>query len=205
MGFDRPLLRRGTAGPAARFPRRHDQSPFLGQRLEDVGRFVADDSLALGHGADQVPKDRQPAEPQVGAAILDADLRASRALAEALENESSLCETRAVRELVEALPEGALLYVANSMPVRDLDAVLPARCKRLCVLSNRGASGIDGLLSSALGAAAAGEGPVTLLVGDLAFLHDLGGLFTARRHALPLSIVLLDNDGGGIFSHLPIA
>ena len=137
--------------------------------------------------------------------FVSADRRVGEALGRAIEAEPALLEPRAVRELAPLLPEGALLYVSNSMPVRDLDAFLPAAGPSLRVLANRGANGIDGVLSSALGAAAANAGPVVLLTGDLALLHDLGGLLAARRHELSLTIVLLDNDGGGIFSFLPIA
>jgi 2-succinyl-5-enolpyruvyl-6-hydroxy-3-cyclohexene-1-carboxylate synthase len=73
------------------------------------------------------------------------------------------------------------------------------------VLSNRGANGIDGTVSSAFGAAAAGDGPVVLLIGDVALAHDIGGLLAARRLRIPLTIVLLNNDGGGIFHFLPVA
>jgi 2-succinyl-5-enolpyruvyl-6-hydroxy-3-cyclohexene-1-carboxylate synthase len=73
------------------------------------------------------------------------------------------------------------------------------------VLGNRGASGIDGLISSALGTAAAETGPVVLVLGDLAFYHDMNGLLAAGRHRVSATIVLLDNDGGGIFSFLPQA
>ena len=110
-----------------------------------------------------------------------------------------------MRDVAAVLPEDALLYVSNSMPVRDLDAFLPTSPRRLRVLSNRGAAGIDGMISSALGAAAAGVGPVTLLVGAVALAHDLSGLFAARRLGLSLRVVVIDNGGGGIFSFLPIA
>jgi 2-succinyl-5-enolpyruvyl-6-hydroxy-3-cyclohexene-1-carboxylate synthase len=137
--------------------------------------------------------------------FLEADARARAAIEAQLGADSCLLEARVVRELAEAVPDDALLYVSNSMPIRDLDAFLPASPGPLRVLCNRGANGIDGMVSSALGAAAAGTGPVVLLSGDLALLHDSGGLLAARRLGVPLVIVVLDNDGGGIFSRLPIA
>ena len=107
--------------------------------------------------------------------------------------------------LGELLPDGALLWAGNSMPVRDLDAWLPTSPRAIRPLSNRGANGIDGVVSTALGSAAAGVGPVALVVGDLSFLHDLNALVAARLNALSATIVLVDNDGGGIFSFLPQA
>jgi 2-succinyl-5-enolpyruvyl-6-hydroxy-3-cyclohexene-1-carboxylate synthase len=89
--------------------------------------------------------------------------------------------------------------------VRDLDAVLAPSLRPLRVLANRGASGIDGIVSSALGAAAAGAAPLVLLTGDLAFLHDLGGFVAAARQHISATVVVLNNDGGGIFSQLPVA
>ncbi len=134
-----------------------------------------------------------------------AESAADRVLQERVDAEDALYEPRATREVCRALDEGAILYVSNSMPIRDLDAFMPARTRALRVLCNRGANGIDGMVSSALGAAAAGEGPVVLLTGDLAFLHDIGGLMAASRQRLAATIVVLNNDGGGIFSHLPVA
>jgi 2-succinyl-5-enolpyruvyl-6-hydroxy-3-cyclohexene-1-carboxylate synthase len=107
--------------------------------------------------------------------------------------------------LAALLPEGALLYAGNSMPVRDLDTFLPSAGESLRCLANRGANGIDGVVSSALGASAAGDGPVVLVIGDVSFYHDLNGLLAARKHGLDLLVVLVNNDGGGIFSFLPQA
>ena len=104
--------------------------------------------------------------------------------------------------LGDLLPAGALLWAGNSMPVRDLDDWLPGSSRAIRPLSNRGANGIDGVVSTALGAAAADVGPVVLVVGDLSLLHDLNALVAARLHGLSATIVLIDNDGGGIFSFL---
>jgi 2-succinyl-5-enolpyruvyl-6-hydroxy-3-cyclohexene-1-carboxylate synthase len=107
--------------------------------------------------------------------------------------------------LGEILPDGAILWAGSSMPVRDLDAWLAGSKRAIRPLANRGANGIDGVVSSALGATAAGVGPVALVVGDVSFLHDLGALAAAKLHDLSATIVLLNNDGGGIFSFLPQA
>ena len=134
-----------------------------------------------------------------------ADSATEAVLERCLDAESALLEPRATRDLCARLPESSLLYVSNSMPVRDLDAFMPKSAVGVRVLSNRGANGIDGLVSSALGAAAAEQGHVFLLTGDLAFLYDIGGLLAARRYPLRVTIIVLNNDGGGIFSFLPIA
>jgi 2-succinyl-5-enolpyruvyl-6-hydroxy-3-cyclohexene-1-carboxylate synthase len=141
------------------------------------------------------------------AAWVDAWQRAEDAAAEAIEAslEKDLSEPRVAAELGARLPPDATLVVASSMPVRDVETFFPARPDPPRVLSNRGANGIDGTLSTAFGTAAAGEGPVAVLIGDVAFAHDLGGLLAASRLRLAITIVLLDNGGGGIFDFLPVA
>ncbi len=114
-------------------------------------------------------------------------------------------EGRVFVELQEALPEGATIMAGNSMPVRDMDAFIESSPKQLSYIANRGVNGIDGVTSSALGAAAANAGPVVLVIGDLSFYHDMNGLWAAMRHNLDLTIVLVNNDGGGIFHYLPQA
>jgi 2-succinyl-5-enolpyruvyl-6-hydroxy-3-cyclohexene-1-carboxylate synthase len=148
----------------------------------------------------------EPAAPR-GSRWLDgwrtADAAASRAITETLGDD--LSEPLVAASLGSWLAPEATLFVASSMPVRDVEEFWPVRENPPRVLGNRGANGIDGTVSAAFGAAAAGDGPVALLVGDVALAHDLGGLLAARRLGLPLTIVLLNNDGGGIFHFLPIA
>ena len=118
-------------------------------------------------------------------------------------------EGSALADVVSVLPAGATLFVSSSMPVRDLDAFGVGDARALRVLANRGANGIDGVVSTALGAAAAaretGGGPLVLVIGDLALYHDMNGLLAAKLHALDVTVVVLNNDGGGIFSFLPQA
>ncbi len=109
-------------------------------------------------------------------------------------------------DVVDSLPDDAALFVGNSLPVRHLDQFARPMPRRVRVLANRGASGIDGVVSSALGAAAAQPNqPLVLVIGDLSFYHDLNGLLAIRRCGIRnLIIVLLNNDGGGIFHRLPV-
>jgi 2-succinyl-5-enolpyruvyl-6-hydroxy-3-cyclohexene-1-carboxylate synthase len=117
----------------------------------------------------------------------------------------ALSEPRVAAELGVLLPQEATLFVASSMPVREIETFWPVREDPPRVLCNRGANGIDGIVSSAFGAAAANGGPVVLLIGDVALAHDIGGLLAAKRLDLKLTIVLIDNGGGGIFDFLPVA
>lgn len=103
-----------------------------------------------------------------------------------------------------ALPAGGEFYVSSSMPVRDLDAFVPPRPERLHVRGNRGASGIDGIISTALGVRLTTTGPMVAVLGDLAFYHDMNGLLAVRNSRPDLVFVVIQNDGGGIFHLLPI-
>ena len=132
------------------------------------------------------------------------DRAARSAIGAAVDGDPPL-SARTARAFVDALPADAVLVATNSMPVRDLDAfVFDAGSVTCC--ANRGAAGIDGTASTALGVAAADPSrTVALYTGDLALLHDLGGLAAAARLGLHLTAVCVDNDGGEIFSLLPVA
>jgi 2-succinyl-5-enolpyruvyl-6-hydroxy-3-cyclohexene-1-carboxylate synthase len=106
--------------------------------------------------------------------------------------------------VADLLPDGGILWAGSSMPVRDMDAWLPAGARAIRPLASRGANGIDGVVSAALGAASTGA-PTVLVIGDVALLHDLSGLVAASRLGLAATIVVVNNDGGGIFSFLPQA
>ena len=128
----------------------------------------------------------------------DADRNARRALA----GMPFPSEPAVVQTLAERLPAHSNLNVASSMPIRDVDLFFPCVDRSVRMLANRGANGIDGLVSSGLGASATGTATF-VLAGDLSALHDLGALAAAARLRLPVTIVVVNNDGGGIFSFLP--
>ncbi len=115
-----------------------------------------------------------------------------------------LSEPSIAERLGSSLPPDATLFVASSMPIRDVETYLPIRDEPPRILANRGANGIDGTVSAAFGVAAASDGPVVLLIGDVALAHDIGGLLANRRTNLAITIVLINNDGGGIFHFLPV-
>jgi 2-succinyl-5-enolpyruvyl-6-hydroxy-3-cyclohexene-1-carboxylate synthase len=134
-------------------------------------------------------------------------LEAEKAAREAIEAELSegdgLTEPGLQLALGAAYADGELVYTASSMPIRDQEAFLPSSETDATFLCNRGANGIDGLISSGIGAAKATGKPTTIVTGDLGLLHDIGGLAALRDVSTPVRIVVIDNDGGGIFHFLP--
>jgi len=144
-----------------------------------------------------------------GSDYTDRWLKASRTAAETVKSicdESDQASEAAIaRLLVEHLMPEAALFVASSMPIRGLDMFMPATGRIVSIGANRGASGIDGTIASAGGFAVGLNQPVTLLIGDLACLHDLNSLSLLKDLPVPVTVVVLNNHGGGIFDVLPIA
>ncbi|WP_208586368.1 2-succinyl-5-enolpyruvyl-6-hydroxy-3-cyclohexene-1-carboxylic-acid synthase [Gracilibacillus suaedae] len=121
-----------------------------------------------------------------------------------IQEQQTLTEGLAVRGIQTVIPDESILFVGNSMPIRDVDTFWLATDKMINIQANRGANGIDGILSTALGMATSGK-RVTLLIGDISFLHSMNGLLLTKHYSLDLTIVLINNQGGGIFSFLPQA
>ncbi|AMQ05386.1 MULTISPECIES: 2-succinyl-5-enolpyruvyl-6-hydroxy-3-cyclohexene-1-carboxylic-acid synthase [Sporosarcina] len=109
------------------------------------------------------------------------------------------------KTLFEHLPTESDLVSGSSMPIRDVDTFFRKTDKDITIFANRGTNGIDGVVSTAFGIQAARKRPTWLLIGDLSFLHDVNGLIVTRFHEADLTIVIINNDGGGIFSYLPQA
>jgi 2-succinyl-5-enolpyruvyl-6-hydroxy-3-cyclohexene-1-carboxylate synthase len=152
----------------------------LAQRLEEAGVRPVQDWLADWRTADDLVPEALAATPDP-------------------------FEPKALAAAVDAAPDGATIWVASSMPIRDVETFVPASEKRLRVLANRGANGIDGTVASAAGASVAARDRVYLLIGEIALQHDIGGLLAARRLGADLTIVCINNGGGGIFDFLPVS
>jgi 2-succinyl-5-enolpyruvyl-6-hydroxy-3-cyclohexene-1-carboxylate synthase len=160
--------------------------------IEQLGRHVS--------GGAHRPGSRQRAFAQ---ALLRGNSVCLALVDEELAKEPPLAEGSAVAALAKALPDGGQWMIGNSLPIRDADAYV-TEAADLTVLSQRGANGIDGLVSGAVGSALGTHRPTLVLLGDVSLLHDLGGLALARLARTPLVVAVLDNDGGRIFDQLPV-
>ncbi|MCX7798174.1 MAG: 2-succinyl-5-enolpyruvyl-6-hydroxy-3-cyclohexene-1-carboxylic-acid synthase [Melioribacter sp.] len=122
-----------------------------------------------------------------------------------LKEEKINFEGKILFELFNILPSNCNVMISNSLPIRDTDFFVSSCNKKIHIFCNRGASGIDGINSTALGIAKLSKIPTILVIGDLAFYHDLNGLHNAIKFNIPLTIILINNNGGGIFESLPIS
>lgn len=132
------------------------------------------------------------------------DQLAKTAIKAHMSQEAELEEGKVFYELFPRLPKDSTIFVGNSMPIRDVDTFFHKNNQGITVMANRGANGIDGVVSTALGASVYQQ-PLFLLIGDLSFFHDMNGLLAAKLYKLNMTIILVNNDGGGIFSYLPQA
>jgi 2-succinyl-5-enolpyruvyl-6-hydroxy-3-cyclohexene-1-carboxylate synthase len=176
-----------------------DADPAAWARAVVAGDPTPGDSPGAALAAD-APASDEPSTPW-----LDAWRSADNAAATAIDDVlGPRISEPAVARALAALPAEITVFTASSMPVRDVETFWPARDAPPRVLAHRGANGIDGTLSAAFGAAAAGA-RVVVHLGDVALAHDLGALLTTKRLRIALTIVLVDNGGGGIFDFLPVS
>ncbi len=166
-------------------------------------QIVADPSVLLDAVTDMLGG-KKACGPGWSAGWQAAEWAARTAIDDLVDSWALPFEGRIARDVAGCLDDGSTLVVGSSMPVRDLESFARPR-RGLRMVANRGASGIDGFTSTVLGVAAVSRGPVVALAGDLTFLHDMGGLLGANRRSIDATLVVVDNDGGGIFSFLPQA
>ena len=120
--------------------------------------------------------------------------------------ENIVWEGKIAQTIIESLPENSLLHVASGMPVRDIDGFGYKQSQNRYLCANRGVNGIDGMIATACGQAHNWKkGPCFALIGDIAFFHDMASLHTAKQQNTNITIIVIDNNGGGIFENLPIA
>ena len=183
-----------TTTPSLTDPDQHCSLHIVG----DIDELCA--GLASAHSKESV---RKRSLSWVDKWIAAEDL-AQKAINAALADEAGLTEPGVARAIYALVPEASHLVVSSSMPIRDIEWFGAPR-NGLRVHANRGANGIDGVVSTAVGVALATRQPTTLLIGDIALLHDVNGLINLASRKIDLRIVVIDNNGGGIFSFLPQA
>ena len=149
--------------------------------------------------------DGSPKPPAWLDSWLGASARVRAALDAMLADETTMFEGKIVAELMRLVPDGCAVHSGNSMPIRDFDTFAGQSERDNPLFCNRGANGIDGVLATALGAAATRKAATILVLGDLSLLHDLGAIQIVARYPVHLLVVVINNDGGGIFSFLPQA
>ena len=162
------------------------------------------DRADAGDGAVDEPTGVETDATDLYRAWVAADAEAAAALTRTLAEHDEVTEPAVAREVLAGLPPGAQLVVSSSMPVRDVEWYASPRAG-VRVHANRGANGIDGVVSTAIGVALGTGRPTAVLIGDVAFLHDTNALLGVAARGIDLTVVVIDNDGGGIFSFLPQA
>jgi 2-succinyl-5-enolpyruvyl-6-hydroxy-3-cyclohexene-1-carboxylate synthase len=177
-------------------PHRHDPDHMVTRRVESDPIWLATELAARLGRSPSALHDAFVAAEQASAAVIESFLTS---------NVELVSEFGVAREIFEQATDERGIFLATSMPIREADAFAAAGDSRLHVCANRGVNGIDGTIASAVGFAAGRQSAVTLLIGDLAFLHDLNSLALVGQSAQPITIVVINNDGGGIFSFLPVA
>ncbi len=174
--------------------------------VAEPNRLCARLSRIVAGGGDPDWRDRWVEADRVARAIhrRDRDDGADSGEGDGVDSDHGFHEGDVLRVVADELPDPATLFVSNSMPVRDLDRFVPPSTTNVTALGNRGVSGIDGIVSSALGAGSATTDGLTLVIGDLALYHDTNGLLAIGRCDVDVTVVVINNDGGGIFHKLPI-
>jgi 2-succinyl-5-enolpyruvyl-6-hydroxy-3-cyclohexene-1-carboxylate synthase len=137
--------------------------------------------------------------------ILDTEKKCEVVKTKIINQSKFRLEPRISNKLLSIIPNNSNLFISNSMPIRDFDFFASGIRKNIKVYTNRGASGIDGIISTASGVASQSKQKTFLLIGDLAFYHNLTALSNLEEYKIPLIIILINNNGGGIFNMLPIA
>ena len=206
---------RSTSKRLAQFLERHRPDPYVVVRTSpsrldpyhQVTHYIEAGVRAFCDALTELAGQKLGSAPTAwGTAWREASAATGRALDQFFEDDKRLSEPAVARQVSRWIPQEHGLCLASSMPVRDMDAFAdPSGGPAVPVVSNRGASGIDGTVATAAGMAEGLGRPVTLVIGDLALLHDLNSLALLRQNGPPVILVVINNDGGGIFSFLPIA